>query len=133
MKNLSSVSDTWAILLPADTTWIDRRKEAETRTDSEKARGTHTACVRSPWALHPESPGHRTYIAFPSHEQPLLITSRDAVVLRYLTESVLASPPGSGRFTSLAVTVGRRLLRRRSAWSLAAKFRVAGIVSVQAK
>jgi len=88
--------------------------------------------VTSPWALRRRGKG-RTYIAFPSREQPLLVTSHDPAVLRYLTDAVLSAPPGVGGLSGLVMTLGRRFLRRRSVWLLAALCGTARVVSVETR
>ncbi len=134
MTQPASLSETWAILLPADTVWVDRGKK-QNAPSVDLPRGTHTAVIGSRRTLRRRAGGGtagcRTYIAFPSYEQPLLVTNQDSAILRYLTDSVLSTPPGIGRFSAFLLTIGRRLLRRRSAWVLATRFRTAGIVSVQ--
>ncbi len=135
MTQLFGTSETWAILLPADTVWIDRGKQQPTETSVEHPRSTHTAVIGSRRTLRRRSgkdaAGCRTYIAFPSYEHPLLVTNQDSAILRYLTDSVLSTPPGIGRVPTFLLTIGRRLLRRQSAWMLATWFSTAGVVSVQ--
>jgi hypothetical protein len=136
MKQLSGFADTWTMIFPADTTWVDRKSNRRSADDTaDRARGSHRAVVSSPWILGRITPnereGCRTYIAFPSCEQPVLVISQDTAVLRYLTESVLSTPPGIGGMSGLLMALGRRLLRRRRTWALAALLRNAGVVSVE--
>ncbi len=132
MKSLAATADTWAILLPPDTAWVGRGQDEPERPDPKQAR---RAVVASPWALRRRAEGgaRRTYIAFPSRDQPLLVTSHDPAVLRYLTDSVLSTPPGVGGLSGLVMTVGRRFLRRKGTWLLAALFGSAGVVSVETR
>lgn len=65
-----------------------------------------------------------TYVAVPSRRRPLIIASRDPAVLRYLADSVLSVPPGTGPAGSLLLTVGLRLFRYRGPWLLATTLRV---------
>jgi hypothetical protein len=129
MKSLAATADTWAILLPPDTTWVGR---GQPELEDLEAKPLRRAVVTSPWALRRRGKG-RTYIAFPSREQPLLVTSHDPAVLRYLTDAVLSAPPGVGGLSGLVMTLGRRFLRRRSVWLLAALCGTARVVSVETR
>ena len=137
MKGLAATASTWAILLPPDTTWVEGGRPQATPVGCGRSEHAPRAVVASPWALRrrpgDEEAGRRTYIAFPSCEQPLLVTSHDPAVLRYLSESVLSTPPGVEGLSGLAATVGRRLLRRRSAWLLAALLGTVRVVSVETR
>jgi hypothetical protein len=62
----------------------------------------------------------RAYVALPSAARPLLVASRDAGVLRYVTDTLLAAPPGGGPARAAVYAAGRWLLRRPGAWALLA-------------
>jgi hypothetical protein len=68
----------------------------------------------------------------PSRRRPLIVASCDPAVLRYLADSVLTVPPGTGPVLSLLLTAGLRLLRRRGTWVLAALLGAARVVVVGA-
>jgi hypothetical protein len=140
MMDAPGDSATWATLLPDDTTWLsDHRKLAAGhrlhRAMADFPSGSCQAIVASPWAFtrsRRDKPGvRRTYVAFPSCQKPILVASRDAVVLRYIADSVLSVPPGTGRFSSMLMTACLRLFRLRATWTIAALLRVAGVVLVE--
>ena len=74
--------------------------------------------------------GIKAYVAVPSRERPLIVASWDPAVLRYLADSVLSVPPGSGPIVSAVVTAGLRMLRYRAPWLLAVALRTGGAVLV---
>ena len=47
----------------------------------------------------------------PSRQHPLIVASWDRAVLRYLADTVLSVPPGTGQLLSAVLTVGLRLFR----------------------
>lgn len=51
------------------------------------------------------------YIAVPSRRRALIVASRDPAVLRYLADSILSVPPGTGPVLSLLLTIGLRSFR----------------------
>jgi len=128
----------WAALLPAGTVWLPRRRGAARRLRQALARqaaGQSVAVAAPPWALRrtadagePGTP--RTYVAIPSQRRPMLVASHDPAVLRYVADSVLSVPPGTGPVLSLILTAALRLLRFRPAWMLAAAGRAGGVVLV---
>ena len=42
----------------------------------------------------------------PSRQRPLIVASWDRAVLRYLADTVLSVPPGTGQVLSMVLTVG---------------------------
>jgi aminoglycoside phosphotransferase (APT) family kinase protein len=54
------------------------------------------------------------YVAIPPRGRPLIVASRDAGVLRYLADSVLSVPPGTGSALGLPLTAGLRVVGRTS-------------------
>jgi hypothetical protein len=71
----------------------------------------------------------RSYVTYP-RDVPIVVASRDAVVLRYIADSVLSVPPGAGRVPSMVFTSGLRVLRLPIMWSLSAVVRATGGVLV---
>jgi hypothetical protein len=131
-------SPAWAALLPAGTVWVSRHRRAARRlrdaVDAEPA-GSSLAAAASPWALargpDPAGPaGLRAYVAIPSRQRPVLVASRDPAILRYVADSVLSVPPGTGPMLSMVLTAGMKLLRLRPVWMLAAALRAGGVVLV---
>jgi hypothetical protein len=127
----------WAALLPAGTVWLPRRRGDAARRLRQamagQAAGLSLAIAASPWALRRSAdagePGApRTYVAIPSRRRPVLVASQDPAVLRYVADSVLSVPPGTGPVLSMILTVALRLLRFRPAWMLAAAMRAGGVV-----
>ncbi len=114
----------WAALLPAGTVWLSRpprRARAAARVAPPPApRGRGRRPGR----------GIKAYVAVPSRQQPLIVASWDPAVLRYLADSVLSVPPGSGPVLSAVVTAGLRMLRFRGPWRLAVALRAGGAVLV---
>jgi hypothetical protein len=72
------------------------------------------------------------YIAVPSCRRPLIVASRDAVVLRYLIASVLSVPPGTSPAASLLLTVALRAFRYPASWFLAGPLQARAMVLTQA-
>jgi hypothetical protein len=116
----------WAALLPHGTVWLSRPPRR-----GGPAAGF--AAASAPWSLRarPRHPrGTRAYIAVPSRRRPIIVASWDPKVLRYLADTVLSVPPGTGPLLSLVLTTGLRMFRYRGSWILAAAFRVGGAVLV---
>jgi hypothetical protein len=139
MMDETSRSSAWSTLLPSGTVWLpERRWDARRLLRSAMAelpRGSRVAIPVSPWAFGRAKgagePGtFSSYVAVPSRQDPVLITSRDPAVLRYIADSVLTVPPGAGPLPSMLLTACLRLLRFRAAWGLAALMRVGGVVLV---
>jgi hypothetical protein len=51
-------------------------------------------------------------------------------VLRYLADTVLSVPPGTGRVLSAVLSIGLRMLRFPGTWRIAVVFRAGGAVLV---
>jgi hypothetical protein len=139
MSPAAGESAAWAALLPAGTVWLPRRRRDAVRRLRQamagQAAGASLAVAASPWALRrtadPGEPGApRIYVAIPSRRRPVLVASQDPAVLRYVADSVLSVPPGTGPVLSLILTAALRLLRFRPAWMLAAAVRAGGVVLV---
>jgi len=114
----------WAALLPAETVWLSRPPR---RTGAVAG----FAAAAAPWSLRVRpGRGIKAYVAVPSRQQPLIVASWDPAVLRYLADSVLSVPPGSGPVLSAVVTAGLRMLRYRGPWRLAVALRAGGAVLV---
>jgi hypothetical protein len=60
----------------------------------------------------------------------LIVASWDRAVLRYIADTVLSVPPGTGPVRSAVFTVGLRMLRYRGPWLLAMALRAGGAVLV---
>jgi hypothetical protein len=102
----------WSAVLPTQTSWV-----AEAAPWWLRARG-----------IGRPTGGHVTrYVAIPSARSPLLVAAYDRDVLRHVADTVLSVPPGSGPLARAVLTGGRRLMRLRLAWRLAA---LAGLVRV---
>jgi hypothetical protein len=131
----------WSALLPDDTIWLFGRGHRGARRfrrapasappvgnwtiagpPSAYRRNPHRDLISHAHAVH-------SYVAYP-YERPILIASKDAAVLRYVADSVLSVPPGSGRIPSIIFTSGLRLLRLPIMWSFAAVVRATGTVLV---
>jgi hypothetical protein len=114
----------WAALLPGGTVWLAR---------PPRRAGTAAgfAAAAAPWSLRAR-PGRRVraYVAVPSRQHPLVVASWDRAVLRYLADTVLSVPPGTGQLLSAVLTVGLRLFRHPGSWRLAIVLRVGGAVLV---
>ena len=114
----------WAALLPGDTVWLSRPPR-------RAGAGRSFAAAATPWSLRPRpGRGVKAYVAVPSRQRPLIVASWDPDVLRYLADSVLSVPPGSGPVVSAVVTAGLRMLRYRGPWLLAIALRAGGAVLV---
>ena len=114
----------WAALLPGGTVWL-------ARPPRRTAAAVSFAAAAAPWSLRSRPEGHvRAYIAVPSRQRPLIVASWDRAVLRYLADTVLSVPPGTGQLVSMVLTVGLRMLRYPASWRLAAVFRAGGAVLV---
>jgi hypothetical protein len=139
MMDETSRSSAWSTLLPSGTVWLPQRRwDARQQLRSAMAdlpRGSRVAIPASPWAFgRAQGAGEpdtvSSYVAVPSRQDPMLITSRDPAVLRYIADSVLTVPPGVGPLPSMLLTAGLRLLRFPAAWILAALMRMGGVVLV---
>ena len=117
----------WAALLPGGTVWLPRPpRRAEPRITA-----AGFAAAAAPWSLRARPERHvRAYIAVPSRQHPLIVASWDRAVLRYLADTVLCVPPGSGRLFSVVLTLGLRMFRHPGSWLLAAVLRAGGAVLV---
>ena len=114
----------WTALLPGETAWLSRPPR---RTGA----GAGFAAGVAPWSLRRRPRrGVKAYVAVPSRQRPLIVASWDPAVLRYLADSVLSVPPGSGPVVSAVVTAGLRMLRYRGPWLLAIALRAGGAVLV---
>jgi hypothetical protein len=114
----------WAALLPGGTVWLARRPR---RADG----AVGFAAAVAPWSLRSRSKRRvRAYIAVPSRQRPLIVASWDRAVLRYLADTVLSVPPGTGQVLSMVLTAGLRMFRYPASWRLAAVLRVGGAVLV---
>jgi hypothetical protein len=116
----------WAALLPGGTVWLSR---APRRSGSPAGASAGFAAAVAPWSLR-SRPGRRAYIAVPSRRRPLIVASWDRAVLRYLADSVLSVPPGTGPVLSMVLTAGLRMFRYPALWLLAVMLRAGGAVLV---
>jgi hypothetical protein len=114
----------WAALLPGGTVWL-------ARPPRRAAAAAGFAAAAAPWSLRTR-PGRRVraYVAVPSRQHPLVVASWDRAVLRYLADTVLSVPPGTGPLLSAVLTVGLRLFRHPGSWRLAILLRAGGAVLV---
>jgi hypothetical protein len=120
----------WAALLPDETVWLPR---PPWRPGARVSPSTGSfAAAAAPWSLRlrHRRRGGKAYVAVPSRQRPLIVASWDPAVLRYLADTVLSVPPGSGPVLSAVVTAGLRMLRFRGAWLLAVALRAGGAVLV---
>ena len=116
----------WAALLPGETVWLPRLPRRR------RPGGTASfAAPAAPWSLR-RRPGRgiQAYVAVPSRQRPLIVASWDPAVLRYVADTVLSVPPGTGQVASAVLTLGLRLLRYRAPWLLAMALRAGGAVLV---
>jgi hypothetical protein len=114
----------WAALLPGGTIWLSRPPR---RTGTAAG----FAAAAAPWSLRLRpGRGVRAYVAVPSRQRPLVVASWDPAVLRYLADTVLSVPPGSGQVVSAVLTAGLRMLRYRGSWLLAMALHAGGAVLV---
>jgi hypothetical protein len=119
----------WAALLPGGTVWLSRPPRRAGAPAGDAAAGF--AAAAAPWSLGARRERRvRAYIAVPSRQHPLIIASWDRAVLRYLADTVLSVPPGTGPVLSMLLTAGLRLFRHPGSWLLAVVFRVGGLVLV---
>lgn len=115
----------WTALLPGETVWLSRPPR---RTGAAASFAVATA---TPWSLRVRpSRDVRAYVAVPSRQRPLIVASWDRAVLRYLADTVLSVPPGSGQVVSAVLTAGLRMLRYRGSWLLAMALHAGGAVLV---
>jgi len=114
----------WAALLPGGTVWL-------ARPPRRAAAAAGFAAAAAPWSLRTR-PGRRVraYVAVPSRQHPLVVASWDRAVLRYLADTVLSVPPGTGPLLSAVLTVGLRMFRHPGSWRLAILLRAGGAVLV---
>jgi hypothetical protein len=114
----------WAALLPGGTVWL-------ARPPRRASTAAGFAAAAAPWSLRAR-PGRRVraYVAVPSRQHPLVVASWDRAVLRYLADTVLSVPPGTGQLLSAVLTVGLRLFRHPGSWRLAIVLRAGGAVLV---
>jgi hypothetical protein len=140
MSEPAGDSAAWAVLLPAGTVWLPRRRAGTGRrlhrAMAGLPAGSSLAAPAAPWALRRTAgPGEAgallAYVAIPSRGRPVLVASQDPAVLRYVADSVLSVPPGTGPLLSMILTAALRLLRIRPAWMLAAALRAGGVVLVR--
>ena len=115
----------WAALLPGGTVWLSRPP----RRAGPQIGAAGFAAAAAPWSLR-SRPGRRAYIAVPSRQRPLIVASWDRAVLRYLADSVLSVPPGTGPVLSMVLTAGLRMFRYPASWLLAVMLRAGGAVLV---
>jgi hypothetical protein len=114
----------WAALLPGGTVWLSRPPR---RTGTAAS----FAAAAAPWSLRLRpGRGVRAYVAVPSRQRPLVVASWDPAVLRYIADTVLSVPPGSGQVVSAVLTAGLRMLRYRGSWLLAMALHAGGAVLV---
>jgi hypothetical protein len=114
----------WTALLPEGTVWLPR-------PPGRDGTAAGFAAPAAPWSLR-RRPGRgvQAYVAVPSRQRPLIVASWDRAVLRYLADSVLSVPPGTGPVLSAVLTAGLRMLRFRGSWLLAMALRAGGAVLV---
>ena len=114
----------WAALLPGETVWLPRPPRRPGGPAS-------FAAAAAPWSLW-RRPGRgiQAYVAVPSRQRPLIVASWDPAVLRYVADTVLSVPPGTGQVASAVLTLGLRMLRYRTPWLLAMALRAGGAVLV---
>jgi hypothetical protein len=116
--------DAWDALLPGGTVWLSRPPR-------RVGAAAGFAAAATPWSLRLRSGrGVRAYVAVPSRRRPLIVASWDRAVLRYIADTVLSVPPGTGPLLSAVLTVGLRMLRYRGPWLLAVALRAGGAVLV---
>ena len=118
----------WAALLPGGTVWLSRPPRRSGTTAGPSA---GFAAAVGQWSLRSrQESGARAYVAVPSRRRPLIVASWDRAVLRYLADSVLSVPPGTGQVLSMVLTAGLRMFRYPASWRLAVMLRVGGAVLV---
>ena len=143
MSDTAAPSAAWAAVLPPGTSWLPRRRTRGPRLTGVASGGTPGEPLAQPvppWSLAGSSGSVasaartadlRSYVAVGSQQAPILISSRDPAVLRYVAGSVLSVPPGAGTAASLIATAGLAALRFRLAWNLLALARQARLVVVR--
>ena len=149
MSDAAEPSTAWAAVLPPGTSWLPRQRAGRRRHmgiqsgvtgPTAAAPGEPLAQAVPPWSLAGSSgsvpaaagtAGLRSYVAVGSQQAPILISSRDPAVLRYVAGSVLSVPPGAGTAASLIATAGLAALRFRLAWNVLALARQARLVVVR--
>ena len=119
----------WAALLPAGTVWLSRSPRRAGPKMPQITRAGFAAAV-APWSLRSRPEHVRAYIAVPSRQRPLIVASWDPAVLRYLADTVLSVPPGTGPVLSMVLTAGLRMFRYPGSWLLALVLRAGGAVLV---
>jgi hypothetical protein len=140
VRNALGDSPVWSVLLPDDTIRLPgrgRRARRLHRVVAAVPQGRTWAIAGPPWshrhnvhrAAKSDADVVHTYVTYP-RDRPIVIASKDPVVLRYVATSVLSVPPGAGRIPSMVFTSGLRLLRLPMMWTLAAVVRAAGTVLV---
>jgi hypothetical protein len=113
----------WAALLPGGTVWLAR--------PPRRASAAGFAAAAAPWSLRMRPARRvRAYVAVPSRQHPLVVASWDRAVLRYLADTVLSVPPGTGQLLSAVLTVALRLFRHPGSWRFAILLRAGGAVLV---
>jgi hypothetical protein len=118
----------WAALLPTGTVWLSRPPR---RAETADGTAVGFAAAAAPWSLRSRPEQRlRAYIAVPSRQRPLIVASWDRAVLRYLADTVLSVPPGTGPVLSMLLTVGLRMFRYPGSWLLAVALRFGGVVLV---
>jgi hypothetical protein len=133
---ITPAADTaWSVLLPTGTVWLTA--DGPMPAHGVRPRAATIAATAAPWTvLRNRRAGRpsrsRVYIAVPSRRRPLIVASWDPGVLRYLADSVLTVPPGTGPALGLLLTAGLRLLRHPGTWILAASLGAGGVVVVGA-
>ena len=141
MSTAMGVNGAWAALLPQGTVWRSgwphrAGRPTHGRRRAAPARAT-VAVPAPPWALrdrwrHTRRSSTQVYVAVPSRQDPLVVSSGDPEVLRYLADAVLSVPPGMGSAASFLLTLGLRLLRYRTTWIVAAALHAGDVVAVGA-
>jgi hypothetical protein len=117
----------WAALLPGGTIWLSRPP----RRAGPQIAAACFAAAAAPWSLHRRPERRiRAYVAVPSRQRPLIVASWDRAVLRYLADTVLCVPPGTGQLLSMVLTLGFRMFRYPGSWLLAVILRAGGAVLV---
>lgn len=123
----------WAALLPGGTVWLSRppRRDSPAAGTAAVLAAAAFAAAAAPWSLRSRAaPGLRAYIAVPSRQHPLFVASWDRAVLRYLADTVLSVPPGTGQLLSMVLTAALRLLRYPGPWLIALALRAGDAVLV---
>lgn len=131
-------SPVWSVLLPDDAIrlpgrgiGVARRFNVVTSAPPDRAMNMTGAANARRDELVTDSGAQvvHSYVTYP-RDAPVLVASRDADVLRYVTSCVLSVPPGAGRMSSMIFTLGMHLLRLPIMWTCAAVVRAAGVVVI---